>query len=145
KGSQRKLQRNRAAVGVMQSTSTRTSNMSSHLTCLTSSRLRQTSAATTAAGATRPQANSAAVCGRLREEKSVQFTVHDGKISPGSEAGGTRHCQCAAVGCNSRAEPRTRSKSASHAGAERPKPSATPKSIGTIEKSFRVWTSDLIA
>src|SRR5439155_24416272 len=95
-------------------------------------------------GATKPQANSTAACGRLREEKSVQFTVHDGRISPGSAAGGTRHCQCAAADCNSRAEPRTRSRSASHAGAESPNPSATPKTIGTIEKSFPVWTSDLI-
>ena len=34
--------------------------------------------------------------------------------------------------------------SASHAGAESPKPSATPTSIGRIEKMLRVWTSDLI-
>ena len=125
-GSQRKLQRNRPAVGVMQSKSTSNSNTSSHLICLTTSRGRQINAATSAAGATKPQANSAAACGRLREEKSVQFTVHDGRINPGSAAGGTRHCQCAAADCNSRAEPWTRSSSASHAGAERPKPSATP-------------------
>src|SRR5205814_9435431 len=108
----------------------------------TSCRPRQTSPAISAAGATKPQANPAAVCGRLREEKSVQFTVHDGRINPGNAAGGTRHCQCAAADCNSRAEPRTRSSSASHAGAERPKPSATPTSIGTLEKSFRVSISD---
>src|SRR5438477_2274896 len=105
KGSQRKLQRNRPAVGVMQSRSTIKSNTSSHLMCLTSCRPRQTSPAISAAGATKPQANSAAACGRLREEKSVQFTVHDGRINPGNDAGGTRHCQCAAADCNSRAEP----------------------------------------
>src|SRR5215467_670869 len=102
------------------------------------------SPATSAAGATKPQANSVAACGRLSEEKSVQFTVHDGRINPSSAAGGTRHCQCAAADCNSRAEPWTRSKSASHAGAERPKPSATPKSIGRMDKMLRVSTSDLI-
>ena len=125
-GSQRKLQRNMPAVGVMQSKSTSNSSTSSHLICLTTSRGRQINAATSAAGATKPQANSAAACGRPREEKSVQFTVHDGRTNPGSAAGGTRHCQCAAADCNSRAEPWTRSRSASHAGAERPKPSATP-------------------
>ena len=82
---------------------------SSHLICLTTSRGRQINAATSAAGATKPQANSAAVCGRPREEKSVQFTVHDGRTNPGSAVGGTRHCQCAAADCNSRAEPWTRS------------------------------------
>ena len=34
-----------------------------------------------------------------------QFTVHDGRINPGNDARGTRHCQCAAADCNSRAEP----------------------------------------
>src|SRR5260370_39062351 len=72
-GSQRNLQRKRPAVGVMQSASTTNSNMSSHFIRLTSSRPRHTSPATRAAGATRPQANSASVCGTLREEKSVQF------------------------------------------------------------------------
>jgi len=143
-GSQRKLQRNKPAVGVMQSKSTSNSSTSSHLICLTSWRARQRSPAISAEGATNPQANSAAVCGRPREEKSVQCTVHDGRINPGSAAGGTRHCQCAAAACNSRAEPWTRSRSPSHAGAERPKPSTTPMSSGSIEKMFRVWTSDLI-
>src|SRR3982751_4983111 len=85
-GSQRKLQRNIPAVGIMHRKSTRSSNTSSHLVCLTSSRGRQINPATSAAGATKPQANSAAVWGRLRDEKSVQFTVHEGKINPGSAA-----------------------------------------------------------
>src|SRR5215472_18041250 len=143
-GSHRKLHRNRPAVGIMQSKRTSKSSTSSHLIRLTSCRARQRNAPITAAGATNPQANSAAVCGLARDEKSVQLTVHHGEISPGSAAGGTRHCQCAAADCNSRAEPWTRSKSASHAGAERPKPSATPTSSGRIEKTLRVWTSDLI-
>src|SRR5215468_2062350 len=104
-GSHRKLQRNRPAVGVMQSKSTIESKITSHLIRLTTSRGRQINAATSAAGATKPQANSAAVWGRLREEKSVQFTVHDARISPANAAGGTRHCQCAAAECNSRTEP----------------------------------------
>src|SRR4029078_8745145 len=129
-GSQRKLQRNMPAVGVMHNKSTSNSSTSSHLICLTTSRGRRINAATSAAGATNPQANSAAVCGRLREEKSVQFTVHDGRINPGSAAGGTRHCQCAVAACNSRAEPWTKSSNPNHAGAERPKPRATPNSSG---------------
>ena len=90
KGSQRKLQRNKPAVGVMQSRSTTKSNTSSHLMCLTTSRGRQINAATSADGATKPQANSAVACERPREEKSVQLTVHDGRINPGNAAGGTR-------------------------------------------------------
>src|SRR5262244_2572219 len=104
-GSHRKLQRNRPEVGVMQSKSTIKSRITSHLIRLTISRGRQINVATSAEAATKPHANSAAECGRLREEKSVQFTVHDGRINPGSAAGGTRHCQCAAADCNSRAEP----------------------------------------
>src|SRR2546426_10649915 len=33
---------------------------------------------------------------------------------------------------------------ASHAGAESPKPSATPRSIGKVDITLRVWTKDLI-
>src|SRR5262245_36167768 len=65
-GSQRKLQRNRPVVGIMQSASTTKSKISSHLICLTSSLPCHRRPAISAAGATNPQANSAAVCGRLR-------------------------------------------------------------------------------
>ena len=73
-GSQRKLQRNMPAVGVIQSKSTSNSSTSSHLICLTISRGRQSNPAISAAGATKPQANSAPAVGGRREEKSVQFT-----------------------------------------------------------------------
>src|SRR6266436_8802314 len=98
-----------------------------------STRPRQMKPAMSAAEATRPQANSVAECGTCLEEKSVQFTVHDGRINPGNAAGGTSHCQCAFGDCSSRAEPSTRSRIASHAGADNPKPSATPKSIGKTD------------
>src|SRR5262249_20447923 len=104
-GSHRKLQRKRPAVGVMHRRSTTKSNMSSHLICLTSFCPCLTTPAIRAAGATKPPTHNAALCGRVREEKSIQFAVHDGRTSPGSAAGGTRHCQCAADDCNSRAEP----------------------------------------
>src|SRR5437870_7463687 len=128
----------------MQSKSTSNSRINSHLSCLARMRPRQINPAMSAAGATKPHASSVALCGVRRDEKSVQFTVHEGRMNPGSAAGGTSHCQCADAGCNSRAEPCTKSRIASQAGAERPKPSVTPKSIGKIEKMFRVSTKDLI-
>src|SRR5215813_3282251 len=140
-GSHRKLQRNRPEVGVMQSKSTIKSRITSHLIRLTISRGRQINVATSAEAATKPHANSAAECGRLREEKSVQFTVHDGRINPGSAAGGTRHCQCAADDCSSRAEPCIRSRSASHAGADNPNPNATPESIGKTANAGGILVS----
>src|SRR5438034_2479411 len=144
KGSQRKLHRKSPAVGIIESRSTIKSKISSHFIRRTSIRRCQTNPAMSAAGAAKPHASSVAACVRFREEKSVQFTVHDGRINPGSAAGGTSHCEWADAGCNSRAEPCTRSRIASHAGADNPKPSATPKSIGKIEEILRVWTSDLI-
>src|SRR5439155_26406426 len=128
----------------MQSNNTIRSRTNSHLSRVMSMRPRQTKPATSVPGATKPHANSVAVCGTLFEEKSVQFTVHEGRINPGNAAGGTSHCQCADGGCSSRAEPCTRSRTASHAGADNPKPSAIPKSIGEIEKMLRVWTNDLM-
>jgi hypothetical protein len=77
-------------------------------------------------------------------EKLGQLTVQHGKIKPGNAAGGTSHCQWADAACSSRAEPRTKSRIASHAGADNPKPSATPKSIGKTEKTSRVSTNDLV-
>src|SRR6266567_2944416 len=143
KGSQRKLHRKSPAVGIIESRSTIKSKISSHFIRRTSIRPCQTNPAMSAAGAAKPHASAVAACVRFREEKSVQFTVHDGRINPGSAAGGTSHCQWADAGCNSRAEPCTKSRIASHAGADNPKPSATPKSIGKIEKTFRVSTKDL--
>src|SRR6266487_3470846 len=75
-------------------------------------------------------------------EKSAQLTVQHGKMRLGKAAGGTSHCQCALAGCNSRAEPWTKSRIASHAGADNPKPSATPKSIGATDKMLRVPVND---
>src|SRR5437016_3110503 len=104
-GSQRKLHRKRPAVGSIESKSTTRSRSNSHLICLMSVRPRQMNPATSATGATKPQASSVAECGIRLEEKSVQFTVHEGRISPGNAAGGTSHCESAAGDCNSRAEP----------------------------------------
>src|SRR5256885_7603693 len=106
-GSQRKLHRNSPAAGSIASTSTSTSKARSHLIRLTSVRPREINPATSATGATKPHANSVALCGIRREEKLVHFTVQQGRINPGSAAGGTSHCQCSEAGCNSRAEPRT--------------------------------------
>src|SRR4029453_14873183 len=105
----------------MQSDSTIRSRINSHLSRLTSMCPRQMKPEITATGATKPHANSVAVCRIFLEEKSVQSTVQEGRINPGNAAGGTSHCQCADGGCSSRAEPWTRSRIASHAGAERPK------------------------
>ena len=104
-GNQRKLHRKRPAVGIIESKSTSKSRTSSHLILLMSSRPRLINPAARTGIGTSPQASSVAVCGVRREEKLAQFTVHEGRISPGSAAGGTSHCQCADAACNSRAEP----------------------------------------
>src|SRR5438034_9950821 len=79
-GSQRKLHRNSPAAGSIATTSTSTSEASSHLIRLTSVRSRQMNPAMSATGATKPHANSVAVCGIRREEKLVHFTVQQGRI-----------------------------------------------------------------
>src|SRR6185369_9147669 len=104
-GNQRKLHRKRPAVGSMQSKSTSKSKISSHLRRRMSKHGRHRNPATSAAGATKPQASSMAVCGIRREEKPIQLTVQPGTINPGRARQGTIHCQCAAAGCDSRAEP----------------------------------------
>src|SRR5204862_2510666 len=103
--SQRKLQRKTPAVGSMQSKSTSTSETSSHRILPSNARaaIRESRIASSAAhainvaGATKPHLNSAALCGIMREEKSAQFTVQQGRINPGSADSGTIHCQCAAL------------------------------------------------
>src|ERR1700730_9727041 len=97
-GSHRKLHRKTPTVGIIASKSTTKSKTSSHFIRLISMRGRQMNPAINAAGAASPHANSVAVCGTYRAEKSAQLTVQHGRMSPGNARHGTIHCQCASAG-----------------------------------------------
>ena len=106
-GSQRKLQRKTPAAGSMARIKTTSRRASSQPILFTRARLLTTKSASNAAGAIKPHASSAARCGSSLVEKLDQFTVHEGRISPGHALPGTSHCRWAAGSRDCRAEPWT--------------------------------------
>ena len=95
-GSQRKLQRKTPAVGTIARMKTTSRRASSQPIFFRRARLLTIKPASNAAGAIKPHASSAARCGSSLVEKLDQFTVHEGRISPGHAFQGTSHCQWAA-------------------------------------------------